>query len=542
MRGDDRLALADVQALDALALAVETTAEKMGFARPDRSVPAGQLAPYIEFLEQLPELREDQERRARERANPLPAISGESRQARVAKLVRDLDQVSARQWSQPGGVFLGESPIVKELIALGDDAVEPLIQAFRFDDRLTRSVGFGRSFFRHRTILTVNHAAYVALQGILKTSHFAPEPNDADQRVINRDLLASQIQAYWQRNRTVAIAERWYLTLADDEAGHAAWLEAAGNIIQPENVRTVPGGGALVMTESRPLKPGELPRYRGEPLRAKRNPSVAQLLARRVESMMMTPEGQRFELMDPCRMASVLGEWDPAAAVPTLRELTRICRERYARSDNGHDWTNQNLAVAIARFTLARDKGGDTGAIREYCEWIRTVSPDWLGHNILGVLEPLYRRPDDPNLAAAAAWLFGHPQSPWMPLFSLKGPQPNFRLGELISSPLVKIPAFQKMLLAGLLDRTPIGKAELRANRNVHVQTEGGFAMDRTAPGDDPDAPAEGVAVAIRTCDVYAWLVTHEGAPVFNPCWSEPKRDAAIAVLTDVLKTNWARP
>jgi hypothetical protein len=242
-------------------------------------------------------------------------------------------------------------------------------------------------------------------------------------------------------------------------------------------------------------------------------------------------------------MASILGEWDPAAAVPTLGELTRICRERYARSDNGHDWTNQNLAASIARFTLARDKGGDNEAIREYSEWIRTVSPDWLGHNLLSVLEPLYRRPDDPNLAAAAARLFGDRQSPWMPLFSLKGPQRSFRVGELISSPLIKIPAFRNKLLAGLLDRTPIGKAELRANRMVHVQTEGGLAMDRTAPGDDPNAAAEGVAVPIRTCDVYAWLlVTLEGAPVFNPCWSESRRDAAIVALTDFLKTNWARP
>ena len=63
MRGDDPIALADVRALDALALAVETKAEAMGFSRPDRQVPAAQVTPYIEFLTQLPEFREDQERR-----------------------------------------------------------------------------------------------------------------------------------------------------------------------------------------------------------------------------------------------------------------------------------------------------------------------------------------------------------------------------------------------------------------------------------------------------------------------------------------------
>ena len=175
MRGDDALALADVRALDGFAAAVDTKAEEMGFARPDRQVPAGHVAPYMEFLDQLPELREDQERRGRDRAHPLPEIKGEGREPRVARLIRDLDQVAARQWSQPGAVFLGESPIIKELIALDSDAVEPLLKAFRFDDRLTRSVGFHRTFFRSRHILPVREAAYVALQGILKTSHFAPQ-------------------------------------------------------------------------------------------------------------------------------------------------------------------------------------------------------------------------------------------------------------------------------------------------------------------------------------------------------------------------------
>ena len=110
MRGDDSLALADLRALDAFAAAVEDKAEAMGFLRPEGQVPAGQVAPYLDFLSQLPELREDQERRARERATPLAPIAVEDKQARIANLIRDLDQVAVRQWSHPGGLFLGESP------------------------------------------------------------------------------------------------------------------------------------------------------------------------------------------------------------------------------------------------------------------------------------------------------------------------------------------------------------------------------------------------------------------------------------------------
>ncbi len=543
MRGDDRLALADVRALDALALAVETKAEAMGFARPERTVPAGQLAPYIEFLTQLPEFRDDQERRARERANPPAPIPGEGQAARVEKLIRDLDEVAARQWGQPGGVMLGESPIIKELIALGNAAVEPLIRDFRFDDRLTRSVGFHRDFHRSRMILPADRAAHTALTGILKTTNFAPPaPNQANLGPINKEALANQMQAYWEKVRKTPLVERWYLALADDAAGTAAWLEAAGNIIQPENVQTIPGGGPFVATVTTPVKPGEHPPFRGESLRAGHTPTVAALMARRIESMLKTPEGQQFELLEPCRLAVMLAEWDPRAGVPTLRELTRICRERYARPNSGHDWTIQNLAVSIARFTVARIKAGDSGAVSEYADWVRTTSPDGLEQSALAVLEPFRLRPDDPTLAATAAWLFGDPKSNWVPLIGRKGVRFSYHIVQLIASPMVEVPAFRKMVIATLDDRSTIGKAEVGDNDVVSVEINGGFSIGRSASKDDRDAPAKGTKVPIRMCDLYAWqLAALKGAPAFNPCWPESRRNAGVAAIADFLRRKAPR-
>jgi hypothetical protein len=458
-------------------------------------------------------------------------------------LIRDLDQVAARQWGQPGGVVLGESPIIKDLVAEGDAAVEPLIRALRSDDRLTRSVGFHRDFFRSRTILGADQAAYTALTGILKATKFAPPASDgSDDGPRSRKAVADQVEAYWEKNRTVPLVERWYRTLADDKAGDAAWLEAAGNITQPENVRTIPGGGPFVVTETSPVGPGEPPRLRGEPLRKKREPTVAELMAFRIELMLKTPEGQRFELLDPCRMARLLAAWDPAAAVPTLRELTRICRERYARPGNGHDWTNQNLAVSIAQFTIARDEAGDAGATREYAEWVRTTAPDWLEQNALAVLEPLHRRPDDPALADAADWLFGDPQSPWVPLIGRKGSRPSFHVAQLIASPMVEVPAFRKLLLAALDDRSPAGTAEIGDNGVVSVKLDSGFSMGRSAPRDGRDDPAMGTKVPIRMCDFYAWqLATLPGVPSFNPCWPESRRDARLAAIADFLRRKGSR-
>jgi hypothetical protein len=542
MRGDDPIALADARFLLAFVRAVELKAGAMGFERPEGMGSRGEPAPYIEFLAQLPELLADQERRAWERAKPPAASRGVGPEARAAALIRDLDQVAARQWGQPGGVVLGESPIIKDLIALGDAAVEPLIHDFRTEDRLTRSVGFHRDFFRSRTILGADQAAYTALTGILKVTNFAPPAANGPNGPRTRDDVADEIQAYWERNRAIPLVERWYRTLADDQAGDKAWLEAAGSIIQPENVRTVPGGGAFVVTETSPVAPGEPPKFRGEPLRKGHEPTVVALLARRVGSMMKTPEGQRFELLDPCRMAAILAEWDPVAGLSTLRDMTRICREHYARPSNGRDWTNQNLAVSIARFTLARDKAGDAGAVREYAEWVKTTSPEWLKQNALAALEPLYRKPGDPTLAAAAAWLFGDPRSPWVPLIGREAKRQTFHLAELIASPLVEVPAFRVMLLTALDDRSPAGKAEAGDDGSVSVRLDGGLSMGASTTGGDRDAPARGVAVPIRTCDFYAWrLATLEGAPAFNPCWPVARRDAALGALSAFLRRKGAR-
>ena len=539
MRGDDALALADARFLDTFSRLVDVRADAMGFDRPDRPAPPGRPTPYIEFLDQLPLLLADQERRARERANPPARPTGEDREARVAALIRDLDQVTARQWGQPGGVVLGESTIIKDLIAQGEAAVEPLIRDLRSDDRLTRSVGFHRDFFRSRTILGADQAAYTALTGILKVTNFAPPaPGETDGGPRSRKAVADRIQAYWEKNRAIPLVERWYRTLADDRAGAAAWLEAAGNIIQPENVRTVPGGGPFVVTETTHVASGVRPPLRGEPLRKGHEPAVAALMARRVESMMKTPEGQRFELLDPCRMAGMLAEWDPFAALPTLRDMSRICRERYARPGNGRDWTNQNLAVAIARFTEDRRKAGDAAAVREYAEWVKTTSPEWLDHqNALEVLKPLARDPADPALSAAADWLFSDPRSPWAPLIGRKGSKPTYEVVRLISSPLVEVAAFRKALLAALDDRSPIGKAKVDDNGTLNLQLDSGLSISRGSPKDGRDAPARGAEVALRICDLYAWqLSTLEGAPAYDPCWPELKRDTALDAMADFLR------
>jgi len=57
------------------------------------------------------------------------------------------------------------SPIVQALEQEGESAVEPLLECFANDDRLTRSVSFGRDFQLERNLIPVARAAQAALGG-----------------------------------------------------------------------------------------------------------------------------------------------------------------------------------------------------------------------------------------------------------------------------------------------------------------------------------------------------------------------------------------
>jgi hypothetical protein len=169
MRGDEASALAAARKLSEVQPRIEAEAARRGFPRQRYydSARSGKEKPYLDFLEQLPQLLADLERRTREGYRVSVVETGltnlPTHPERVAALVRDLELVQARQWSQPGGVNPAEDPIVQALIREGDPAVEPLLDCLEQDKRLTRSVGFGRDFFRGRTVIPVASAARSAL-------------------------------------------------------------------------------------------------------------------------------------------------------------------------------------------------------------------------------------------------------------------------------------------------------------------------------------------------------------------------------------------
>ena len=135
------MCLIDARGLTDLAAKAEKIAEDRGYdAKRDGAIYA--------FAAPAADLATDSQRLAEK---PRPHVLDDPKKfpdqtRRIAALIDDLENESAHQMGQPGGVDIGDDPIVRALMAQGNPAVEPLLDCFEKDTRLTHSVHFGRDF------------------------------------------------------------------------------------------------------------------------------------------------------------------------------------------------------------------------------------------------------------------------------------------------------------------------------------------------------------------------------------------------------------
>jgi hypothetical protein len=514
MRGDDELSLESATALVPIQGAVEAEAARRGFKHRQPYAKGSPPAPYLGFLGQLPELVADEERRVHEPKLPAPSAAELAKlpnaQARVDFLIADLDEVNARQMGQPGGVDLGDDPIVQALIAQGAPAVDPLLHVLESDPRLTRSVHFWRDFARSRDLISVGEAGYVALAGILDTSFFEPGSTGDDltaHGLEGRRRVAARIRAYWNKWRGMPEVERWYRVLADDKESADHWLQSAASIAEPSNVSVTPGSmfGTQWTTTSSNAKNVQL---RGEALRKKKQPNVTELMSRRVREL------EKGQLSLACQMASALATWDARGGLPALRDLMQ--REIAASG------TNQ-LPGCVADLTIARAHAGDRAALAQYAKWLGGVTPQKAGYEAASVLAPLWTFPNDPAIRAAASRLFDERRSKWVPFDATQTFE--WDINEL---PLLRIPAFRRHALRMLSRTRVVGSAVVGDDHGLNITYKAGGASSGSY-GNVTDMPPAGTQRTIRLCDHYASLISdYHGAPPFRVYWSRTRRDRAL--------------
>jgi hypothetical protein len=504
-RGDEKLALVDARRLTKIQPLIETACARRGFKRETSYgfQKPSQLQPYLNFLDQLPRILADLERREKEGVRVSAISRGltniTDQTGRVRALVNDLDLVQARQSGQPGGVNLTEDPIVSALIAEGDAAVEPLLDCMDQDQRLTRSVSFGRDFHRGRNVLPVQNAAGVALQTILQAG-FAN---------------AAEMRAYWNQYQHLKLEERWYAILADDTARNR-WPEVAAHMVQPENVTRFPSG----YTMEKPVPTNSAVKLRGECLRNKRNPSVTELLTRHAMESPTNNVGG-YDLSACCQMAEYLARWDVQAALPVAKTLSK-------RACTVMKYSGQKLGDALTQLALARAKAGDASAFDEYAEWMVTTSPDQFERFNLDCFEPMKQFPTNLVLQAAAEKLFGEPDSAWGVL-----PWKNNFNWPAVDAGLIPMKGYRMLLCRELSKTNFCGSVNLERPgylaytlTDLHQSGSFGVVLPSSCPA------TNGSANSIRWCDWIALTVGHSKTNIlFDPFASTESRDRAIRDL-----------
>lgn len=514
MAADPAMALASADGLVDAARRADAVCDARGLPRrPGNDGPAS----FFTFTDNAQILADDARRRIGRgpRALDEAALQKQPPAQRVATLVDLLDEVAERQFGQPGGVDLAGSPIVRALVKEGAPAVEPLIAALEKDDRLTRSVHFWRDFSRHRSLLGVHEAAYVALAQILEVSAFEPVSTGDDLSTrgpAGRAAVAKAIRAHVARWSGVSLEERWLRTLADDGAKPAQWLEAAASITQPSNVSVSRSSMVFTTTTSTSGGPTTM---RGEALRAKTSPSVTDLFVKRATGAPRPSER--------CQLARMFAAWDPAGSRPHLGPLFRALADADVAGP-------ADARECIAALAGARKRAGHPDALKDYARWIERVPPRQSAFGSLGLFSPMAEHPADPDVAQAASRVFAR-GSGWLPERG-SAKADVFRM-EVFELPLT-IAALRERAIEYLDDKTVIGKSRVEPRGSVRVELASGGSTGQSVPKDEPHPPVEGAVASIRMCDYAAWqLESHQaalrGSPSFAVYWSEGLRDQGVA-------------
>jgi hypothetical protein len=196
-RADDRLALADARTL---ATAEWPAAEAEAKRRKFKPLTVGGDDDTIfTFLDELPRLLADQERRARQPARQSALGAGPraftDRAAYIAGLIADFEHEGA---VPPAVVGPNGESVREALVKEGEVAVEPLIRCVEEDSRLTRYAPDYEEYDTYRQVQSVRESALYAVQDILGEQFDAEFVPQADREPDKR-VVAEQVRAHWAK-------------------------------------------------------------------------------------------------------------------------------------------------------------------------------------------------------------------------------------------------------------------------------------------------------------------------------------------------------
>ena len=519
MRGDVATVVADTSRLQAIAPTIEAEAAKRGFKD------SGRTEPFLPFLSNLGELSRDAARRSARPPRPAFDLAGITNRPtaveRIALLIDYLDETRARQWGQPGGISIAESPIYLALAAEGEAAIEALLKVVEGDERLTQSVSFHRDFRPQRNLISVKQVATACLRRITGLNQDAAGANPAVWR------------EWWNRNRNVRPEERWFNQLADDTGGWQKWEDAASTILQRS------GGYARMGMHGFSGRVGPemtTQPFVGEVLRTKHDPAVTELLRRRALQL-ATGRRSSYDCTLGAKFALMLYEWDPRHpdTLATLGELARSCVDFEIAQQKAEDPNDRShLAGWVANLALARLRQGDSSAWTNYVDYLKLRAPDSLSSEVVRGFSVFWEAPPSELRDRVVQELFDH-STTWSALLANPRAPGNYAAEQLIVTPLLRFGAFRNLVIHRLRDRQVAGtmtqEGELPEPRKF-AWLDGSNSGWINPTGVQP--PRE---YTIRLCDRIALrLQLLPGVPAFDPTRSDLERDVQCAAIAGYLE------
>jgi len=230
-----------------------------------------------------------------------------SRSMTIADEIDALLDVSSP--GEPTRLGLANDPHVLALVARGETAVPALLDALGDTGRATRMVYVDP--FQHRArLIDRTDAVYAALASILDVD-WHPEHAFGDflttQDAATVATVHAAATAYWEELHALSPAERRWRILGDDARSPAEWAEAALWLVDASpQPRAFAQYRIYSIAAASPMQ--------GEPLRARSDPSLSELLRRRIES---TDDEDIWR----SALAVAAARWDPRALLEHFDEL-----------------------------------------------------------------------------------------------------------------------------------------------------------------------------------------------------------------------------
>jgi len=530
------LALYAFRKLGRFAETAEAEAKQRGFKPSDKEPLC------FKCLEQSPEFLRDLEYRApRWPLEPIVCIGPgkcSDQKKRIASLIDRLDEVNPPRIgiSMRGDmVLLDDDVVVRALIVEGAPALEPLMECFKHDDRLTRSreSETRREAPEHR--MSVRKAAYAAMCDILDRSDLAANRNRIVTNAYDDSCreLAALLDEPIKQAKQYSRVERLYQRLADDKATPEQWHEAAKILLSPRERRQAMPFYGIRGSEFDQPDTGDPDKLVGESLRDKNNPSVTDLVLKRIKQA-EDPE-ITFDLV--CALA----RWDAKTAQEPLAEQMQRLLEKAEGNGSGRERSSfdDHAGERYVELVERRTKLGDKRALDDYAAAISNATRTNFHQAFpLGAKGPYRFAPmadhaDHPAIKKAAEKLFADHDSPWVPLGLEDTSNQNvLYTTQLVDSKLLRHEAFRKAVMKELANTAALSTVKHLKDGSTYYSLAGcSMGYGSATP------PLEDITQEFRVCDYCAYMISRiSGAPRCELFWTEAERDKAVAACAEFLR------